>query len=246
MYIVFIRVIFPAVFYQAWQNDVFIAFFSYHLSAAEESLFVDAAVYHFRECFIVHFQAEFLHPHIACGSHAHRSVSIRRFLHHMLYRIAIKEIYLFHYHVLRAHFQQVSCRFAFSVSVEIMESRYRIRCVFRYSCKLECFRVDPCFMCAAAEDHHRPVCADRVQHFLFRAGLVKDPFSITDAEISLVVRIRLHVFFDLSQTFFYAPFDLQIHSAEIMRRQYRVAVTVYEARQHHLSCQIRDFRVFTA
>ena len=101
-------------------------------------------------------------------------------------------------------------------------------------------------MGAAAKDHHRPVCADSVQHFLFRAGLVKDPLSITDAEISLVVRIRLYIFSDLGQTFLDAPFDLQIHSAEIMRSQYRVAVTVYEARQHHLSCQIRDLRVFTA
>ena len=66
MYIVFVGVVLPAVFYETRQNDIFIAFISHHLAASEESLLVDAVVYHLRESFIVRLQTELWYPHIAC------------------------------------------------------------------------------------------------------------------------------------------------------------------------------------
>ena len=122
-----------------------------------------------------------------------------------------------------------------------MESRLWIRRVFRDASELQRLGIDPRFVTTAAQDHHRFVRADGVQHFFLRTGLIKDPFRVTQTEIVFTIRILLNKGTNLFQNLFRIHFDFQIDAAKEVCCQDRMAVAVNEARKHHFSFQIHDF-----
>ena len=124
--------------------------------------------------------------------------------------------------------------------MEIVESRYRIRRISGYPCHLQSLCVDPCLMRAAAQYHDRLICAYAVKKLLFRSCFIKYPFSVSESEIRIVIRILHDEAFYSLETFLNVPLHFKIYSAQIMSSQNRVAMTVYKARKHHLSLQVTN------